>query len=351
MDIIVNGEGEITFPHLFEVLCNDGNLNKVQLLTYRKDDTVINTGPAPFADLDRIPSPDYDGIPLAEANYKYIPCETSRGCPNNCSFCEVYPHKNWRPFPPQRVVEAMRRAHKYTRLTSMQLVHFFDSNFVASAKHIGALADLIDDEIPTYAPTRLEQIDERIAACLQKMGVKGMFAGVETVSPDMLDSISKNINVNLMEKKCELLLAHNISPRLSFIFGLPDENKNSVIFTLRYMKHTIEVFGEDMNIVVFPFRQDIATSPREFERYKSLHTVADSLMPTHDQKFRVWVLALVYLVNTFHNTLPPEKQIAMFDTLMKSSPRAVIEMARNYDGKQRPWLHGFRNYFQLGRSK
>jgi len=70
------------------------------------------------------------------------------------------------------------------------------------------------------------------------------------------------------------------------------------------------------------------------------------LIPSHDQKFKLWMLALVYLVNNYHNTLSPEEQINMFDTLVKNSPRDTIELAKQYNGKQRPWLQGFQRYFQ-----
>ncbi|MBU7038715.1 MAG: hypothetical protein HXS52_12355 [Theionarchaea archaeon] len=58
-----------------------------------------------------------------------------------------------------------------------------------------------------------------------------------------------------------------------------------------------------MNIVVFPYHKDIATTSAEFENLKSLEKTTAFLMPDHHQKFRDWVTALVYLVNTYHNTL------------------------------------------------
>lgn len=210
------------------------------------------------------------------------------------------------------------------------------------------MAALIDDEIPSYCPTRVDHINGTIAGYLQKIGVKEVFVGVESASMDTLAGIRKNISVNTIEKKCHILTDHSITPRLSFISGLPRETRESVILTLKYINHVIKLWRGKLNIVLFPYRQDIAATPADFEKYKHVKTVADALVPHHDQLFRMWIFSLVYLVNTYHNVLPLEEQIAAFDNLIKSSPKAVIELAKKYDGKQRSWLLGYQKYFQNG---
>ena len=112
----------------------------------------------------------------------------------------------------------------------------------------------------------------------------------------------------------------------------------------------VELFRENINIVVFPYRKDLSTTFSEFENLKSLEATVHFLMPDRDQKFKKWVTALVYLVNTYHNTQLPEEQVVLFDKIIKSSPQTVIELAETYEGRQRPWLCGFQNYFQSDKS-
>ncbi|MBU7045134.1 MAG: B12-binding domain-containing radical SAM protein [Theionarchaea archaeon] len=351
VDIVMNGEGEIAFPHLLEALENGENLSRVQGISYRENSSIYTTGAAPFPDLDQIPLPCYDVLPLSEANYKNISCETSRGCPNHCSFCAIYPHETWRGHSPEKAIIAMEHAMKYLRYSKVPCIFCVDSNFAGSFDRVKEIADLIDDEIPLYTATRLDDVNRNTVKYLKRIGFKAVCTGVESGSKSTLTSVNKNISVGLIEKKLQLLIDHGIIPRTSFIFGLPGEDKDSVISTMKQIRHMVELFGENIHILVFPFRQDISETPVEFDRYKSFETVADALIPMHDQEFRLWALALEYLVNVYHDTLQPEEQIAMFDTLIRSPPKAVIELAETYDGEAPSWLLGLQRFFHMKRGR
>lgn len=346
IDIVVNGEGEIAFSNLLEALETGKNLKEVQGLTYKQDHDVIDTGEAPFLDLNEVPLPVYDELPLATADYKHIPCETSRGCWNHCSFCGIYPHRKWRAYSPEKAVAAIKHAYRYFQYSRAPYIFLTDSNFVADINRVKKIACLMDEKIPTYCCTRLDHIDEDTVTYLQKIGFKAVFVGVESASQETLNSVNKNLSVDIVEKKCRLLIRHNILPRLSFIIGLPGESRDNVINTLKYMNHMVELFGEDMNLVVFPCRLDTAHTPAEFELYKFIKTIPKTLVSEHDQKFGMWVLSLVYLINTYHNTLSIEEQTAKVDELIRYSPEAAVELAKKYDGPMRSWLQGFRRYFQ-----
>ncbi len=346
-DVVINGEGEITFPRLLEALETGENLNSVQGITYREDGCIRDTGPAPFPDLESVPFPCYDELPLAEADYKHLTCETSRGCWNKCSFCAIYPHGDWRGCSPQKSVEAMELAYSYQKHSKVPYIFIADSNFAGNMKRVKLIADLIEDEIPSYCALRMESVSEKTIKYYQKIGIKAMITGIEAASEDTLASINKRLKLNSIEKKLQLILDHDIVPRTTFILGLPGEDRNSVISTVKYIRRMVELFGDKVHILVFPFRQDSAKTAAEFEKFKSLDTVADGLVSAHDEKFRLWVLALEYLVNIYHDILEPEEQIAMFDNLVKGSAADILELARTYDGKIPSWLRSFHRFFHI----
>ncbi|MBU7044923.1 MAG: B12-binding domain-containing radical SAM protein [Theionarchaea archaeon] len=346
MDIIVNGEGEIAFPRLLEALETGEDLSSIQGLTYKEGNRIVNTGPAPLADLDKVPPPCYDDLPLVEAHYKYMSCETSRGCPNNCSFCGIFPHKSWRGYTAEKSLAAMERAFQYVKYARTPYIFLVDSNFAENIDRIRQMADLIDHEIPSYTPTRLDNVNGDTVKYFQKIGFKALCAGIESVSEETLASVNKGIKVSSVEKKFQLLIDHDIIPRATFILGLPGEDMNNVISTLTYVKHIIELFRENIHLVVFPCRLDIAATSADFLKYRFFESIADSLISTHDQEFRLWILALVYLVNVYHNTLEPGEQVSKLDILMKSPPRVVVELAETYEGDIPSWLLGFRRYFR-----
>lgn len=100
-DVVVKGEGEVTFSHLVHEYGNNGrkNLRKVRGIVFRDDDgTVVETPAAPqVMRLDKLPKPARD---LADMQlYNQISrgrsgnLVTSRGCSYACAYC--YSKHQW----------------------------------------------------------------------------------------------------------------------------------------------------------------------------------------------------------------------------------------------------------------
>ena len=86
IDYIVLGEGERTVLNLVKALENNTPLNQILGVAYRDEGKVCRTQDAPLIeDLDQIPDPAYDLLPMKKYNrYNII---TSRGCPFKCTYC------------------------------------------------------------------------------------------------------------------------------------------------------------------------------------------------------------------------------------------------------------------------
>lgn len=97
IDLAVYGEGEETLTELLAALSTGGELSSVKGLGYRRDGIPAMNAPRPFIrNLDDIPLPAYDLLENFSlynpppTNYKRLPVAnvvTSRGCPNQCTFC------------------------------------------------------------------------------------------------------------------------------------------------------------------------------------------------------------------------------------------------------------------------
>ena len=94
VDHVVMYEGEHAFHELVTTLNAGGSLSNVRSLAFRGGDGEVQINPPmPLADLDELPSPAYDLMPVD----RYSPfgklwpragtIQGSRGCPHNCSFC------------------------------------------------------------------------------------------------------------------------------------------------------------------------------------------------------------------------------------------------------------------------
>lgn len=99
VDVIVNGEGELTFVELVTALLEGRarhDLADVAGISFRPPDgaaaPVTTPERARILDLDRVPSPILTGsIPLTDAAGRFLYdaalLETNRGCPYSCAFC------------------------------------------------------------------------------------------------------------------------------------------------------------------------------------------------------------------------------------------------------------------------
>ena len=93
IDVIIRGEGEITFTEVLSSFLGASKpLDQVSGITYRAMDGIVTTEPRPLlTNLDEIPSPYLSGILKPRNEVTYI--ETYRGCPYRCGFC--YEGKNF----------------------------------------------------------------------------------------------------------------------------------------------------------------------------------------------------------------------------------------------------------------
>ena len=91
IDIIVNGEGELTFENiLIESLKDKPNYKNVEGISTKG---FITNDRQRIKDIDSMPSPYLDGLfdklTLSSDETFEAPIESVRGCPYQCTFCEI----------------------------------------------------------------------------------------------------------------------------------------------------------------------------------------------------------------------------------------------------------------------
>lgn len=87
VDLVMMGEGEITFAHFLKTLLKGEDLAQVPGLMLRNDDgTFTDTGFRQVMDMSQIPFP-YAFMDMKELEHRIIYYESSRGCPFSCAYC------------------------------------------------------------------------------------------------------------------------------------------------------------------------------------------------------------------------------------------------------------------------
>ncbi len=129
VDVVVRGEGELTAREVFQARTGDGILGA----SWRQGTRNIHNPDRPYmTDLKEKRWPAYD---LVQSNHLAFAIETSRGCPQKCSFCSV--GKFWgdqqRTIPAVQVLDLVEHLGQKYGATDF---FFADDNFTFNPRHV-----------------------------------------------------------------------------------------------------------------------------------------------------------------------------------------------------------------------
>ncbi len=237
------GEYEFTLLDLVTHLKNGKDIKGVPGLIYR-DSKDIKVNPMRLlADLDKLPWPLREGLPMYRYNdtpgdmpVPSVQIYASRGCPYRCKFClwpqVMYQGNHYRTRDVVDVVDEMEYLVKEMHFKS---IYFDDDTFNVGKERMLRLSDEIKARglnIPWAIMARADLMDLEI---LERMRDAGLFAvkyGVESATQEHLDRIDKNMNLRKTEEVIRLTKRLGIKTHLTFTFGLPGETKESIKKTI-----------------------------------------------------------------------------------------------------------------------
>ena len=227
IDVIVTGEGEVTFKEVLSSFLGPGNtLAAIRGITYRAQDGILTTEPRPpLTNLDEIPSPYLSGILKPRNEVTYI--ETYRGCPYRCGFC--YEGKNFsdlRFFSEERVKKEIALLMSNKTIRSF---HIVDSVFNLKKERLRKLTQLISEANHNNTELRTveimaESVDQETVQLLKKAHVVSVETGPQTVNRETLHTINRYFDRDKFERGIRLLLDEGIEVLTDLIIGLPGDN-------------------------------------------------------------------------------------------------------------------------------
>jgi radical SAM superfamily enzyme YgiQ (UPF0313 family) len=148
-----------------------------------------------FVDIKDSPAPDLSYI-KAE-NYHYFSLQTSRGCPNNCDFCDVIrvTGRKYRNKSIDQIMLEVKNAYTF----GAETIFFSDDNFVVNRKFtIELLQEIIKwnrtlDRPVSFSTqaTIIIGADEEILKLLADARFQVIFLGLETINKDCLEEVNK----------------------------------------------------------------------------------------------------------------------------------------------------------------
>jgi len=253
-DIVVRGEGDKILPLLLKEITND--TWSIKGISYNQTSTqkIVhnpNSNPLSEHELNNLPLPKYDILPSLSQyqpefkNYAFV-VQASRGCINHkCIFCWNSTSNcvnNWRARSPKNVITEIRH-----------LVDNYDGfNFTFADDSFGARADWLTEfiflmkkefqpnEIEYGCSMRIDTGNENSLKDLYETGLRTVFYGIESGSPRLWKILRKNyksqVNRKYIVDKVKKAIDLGITPKCSFIVGLPTENEKDLEETISLCK-------------------------------------------------------------------------------------------------------------------
>jgi radical SAM superfamily enzyme YgiQ (UPF0313 family) len=239
VDIVVQGEGEETFPELVRSLGNGQPLSNIKGIMYRENGEIKQNPPRPLVDLNKQPPLSYHLVDLNKNMIKIrgipaLPIETSRGCPFNCAFCynTSFRHKKWRALDSDQTLSQMTRAMMDYRVRSF---YFSDDNFFVDLDRVQAILEgiiNIEQDISwgkgDIRLDLLSKLDDDFLRLIERSGCLSLIIGLESGSQRIADFIRKEIDISAAISVNRRLAKYNMWPRYLFLIGIPGETNEDL---------------------------------------------------------------------------------------------------------------------------
>ncbi len=157
-----------------------------------------------------------------------------RGCPYNCMYCNAvsYYGKKERRRPINSVIN-------YINNSPYNLYKFFAPNFTLDEKYALEFCEALisnKKKIKWSCTTRPDLVqNEELIKKMAESGCYKIAIGIESIEQEDLDSINKRYDRKNIIKGIELLKKYNIEYKALIMFGLPDQTKESIKYTLDFL--------------------------------------------------------------------------------------------------------------------
>lgn len=245
-DVVVYGEGEITFLHLCQAYAASAPFDGINGLVFHSaDGAVVKTAPRErIVDINEIPVPAWDLLPPA----KHYFIQASRGCPFSCKFCMNPGGKAVRHRTAESVIEEIRDlATKF----GAKKISYGDEIFTVD---LPWTKDLVRKKIEHNvhhlvewsATTHVRFMDDELAGLMKASNCCGVGLGIETGSEEHLKKVGKGTTLELMLSARECTRRANLWTETFCILGQIDETLDSLRDTINLvirLNPDLPIFG------------------------------------------------------------------------------------------------------------
>jgi radical SAM superfamily enzyme YgiQ (UPF0313 family) len=272
---VCQGEGPHTVLELVKTLkAGDHKFDKVPGLWYKENGETKHTIPAAkIKDLDAdLPEQAWDLLDMSkyrchnwhafdhiDQRQPYASIQTSLGCPYKCSFCCInapFGGSGIRYWSPENIIAQI---DKLVTTYGAKNIKIPDEMFVLNESHVMGICDHIIQrgyKLNIWAYARVDTVKDKFLAKLKQAGFNWLCLGIESGSKHVRDGVQKgrfgDIDIDAVVKKIQDSGIYIIA---NYIFGLPDDNYNSMMDTLTMAKRLNTEWANFYSAMAYPGSQ------------------------------------------------------------------------------------------------
>lgn len=228
-DMGIVGEGEVAFPALLDHLEQQSDLNKVPGLYLRGEGRQAKR--TYIKDLDSLPFPEPALLLSANsenANY-WLPFQTRRGCPLNCSYCSTATIEGHhiRQRSPEAAVRELSRWVE----AGFNQVFFVDNTFNLPQSYAMDLCNRMAAaalDIGWRCIVYPRKISEDLVRTMARAGCSEVSLGFESGDNDILHAMNKRFDTGEVRQANKIFADYGIRRMGFLMLGGPGETRKSV---------------------------------------------------------------------------------------------------------------------------
>jgi len=281
-DFVCQGEGFYTILQLVEVLKLDKEPSnyKIPGLWYTQNGKVISNPPAPLVNPDELPLAAWDLLPMdkyrahnwhcfehIDQRQPYAIIYTSLGCPFNCSYCNIHALYNGKPGirfrSPEKVAEEIDFLVRNYKIRNLKII---DELFALRQDQVTRICDLIIQggyDLNMWAYARVDTVNEPMLKKMKQAGINWLCFGFESASDRVRKGVGKKTEQDITKKAIEMTRAADIYILANFMFGLPDDDLETMRETLDMAKEFNFEYANFYTAMAYPGSQLYEDALRE----------------------------------------------------------------------------------------
>ncbi len=261
IDYAIIGEAENILTDFLRVLDSGGSLYGVNRIAFRNEREIIITPAAiSTSNLDSVPFPArhllknnlYHNILSRVKNFTVM--LSARGCPYRCIFCDLNT-KKFRMRSASNFVDEIETNYKEFLIREFDI---YDSSFTIDKPRVIAICNEILKrrlKVSWTARSRVDNMDKGLLKIMAKAGCNTLMYGIESANQDILNSLQKSINIEMIKEIVRLTGECGIKSLGFFIIGSPGETHETAMDTIRFMQTLDLDYVQVTKLTPFPNTQ------------------------------------------------------------------------------------------------